>query len=124
VAGGAALIGLMHGDVQPAVADRQARGREAPAVAQLGEDRHRAKLADPVVAHQRPTADLAASVATQRQVQRGDLHLERVDHQQRDRDLLTRGLGQRGGSDGDDRGEEKCWLGAAADSGPGTLDER
>jgi hypothetical protein len=29
-----------------------------------------------------------------------------------------------GGSGGDDRGDEKCWLGAAANSGPGTLDER
>ena len=50
----ATLIGLVHGDVQPGVADRLARGGEPGAVAELGEDRDRGQLADPVVAPSAP----------------------------------------------------------------------
>ena len=54
VPGGAALVGLMDGDVQPGVADGVARGGEAPRVAELGEDRDRGQLADAVVAPSAP----------------------------------------------------------------------
>jgi hypothetical protein len=91
--GRAALVGLVHGDVQARVADRQARGREAPAVAQLDQDRDRGQRADAVVAHQRAAADLAARVDAQLAIDRRQLHVERVDHRQRDGDVLARDLG-------------------------------
>ena len=80
---------------RPGVADRVPRRGEPRAVAQLGEDRDRGQRADPVVGHQRLAPGLAARVGAQLLVQRRDLRLERVDHRQRDRDLLTRGRRQR-----------------------------
>src|SRR5215210_1202726 len=65
VPGGAALVGLVDGDVQPGVADGATRGGEAPCVAEFGEDRHGGQLADAVVAHERPAAWLAAGVEAQ-----------------------------------------------------------
>jgi hypothetical protein len=47
------------------------------------------------VAHQRLAPGLAPRVRPQLPVQRRDLRLERVDHRQRHRDLLARGLRQR-----------------------------
>ena len=89
-------VGLVDGDVQAAVADRLAGGGEAPAVTELGKDRDRAQLPDPVVrVDQCLAAGLPARVAAQLTVKRSDLALERVDHRHRDRDLLARGLGQR-----------------------------
>src|SRR5688572_8279842 len=41
-------------------------------------------------ANQRPAAPLATRIRAQLLVERGDLHVERVDHGQRDRDLLAR----------------------------------
>ena len=95
VPGRAALIGLVDGDVHPGVADRLARGGEPGAVTELGEDRDRGQLPDPVVRHQRLAPGLAARVGAQLLVERRDLRLERVDHRQRDRDLLARGRRQR-----------------------------
>jgi len=95
VPGRAAPIGLVHGDVHPGVADRLARGAKPRAVAQLGQDRDRGQLPDLVVTHQRPAARLTARVRAQLPVQGGDPRLDRVDHRQRDRDLLARGVRQR-----------------------------
>jgi hypothetical protein len=61
----AALVGLMHGDVQAGVADGVARGGEPARVAEPGEDRDRRQRPDAVVAHQRPAAGLAARVGAQ-----------------------------------------------------------
>jgi hypothetical protein len=63
------------------------------AVAEFGEDRDRGQRADPVVGHQRAAPRLAARVGAQLRVDRRKLDVERVDHRQRDRDLLARGLG-------------------------------
>ena len=72
-----------------------ARGGEPGAVTELGEDRDRGQPPDPVVRHQRLAPGLAARVGAQLLVERRDLHLERVDHRQRDRDLLARRVRQR-----------------------------
>jgi hypothetical protein len=79
----------MHGDVDAGVADGLARGGEAAGIAEFGEDRDRGQRAHPVVAHQRPTAGLAVGVVAQLPVERRELRVERVDHRQRDRDLLA-----------------------------------
>jgi len=55
----------VDGDVHAGVADGLARGGEAAGVAELGEDRDRRQRADPVVAHQRPAAGLAARIVAQ-----------------------------------------------------------
>jgi hypothetical protein len=47
------------------------------------------RLADAVVAHQRPAARLAARVEPQLARDRRRLRVERVDHRQRDGDLLA-----------------------------------
>jgi hypothetical protein len=47
------------------------------------------------VGHQRTAAHLAARIGAQLSVERSDLRLERVDHRDRDRDLLARRRGQR-----------------------------
>jgi hypothetical protein len=72
-----------------------AGGGEPGAVPELGEDRDRGQLADPVVRHQRLAPGLAARIRAQLPIQRRDLRLERVDHRERDRDLLARGGAQR-----------------------------
>ena len=77
--GRAALIGLVHGDVQADVADGVARGGEPAAVAEFGEDRDRRQLTDPVVAHQRLAAGLVAGVRSQLAIEHGQLAVERVD---------------------------------------------
>jgi hypothetical protein len=83
VAGRAPLIGGVHGDVQSSETDSFSRGGEAAGVAELGEDRHRGELADPVVDHQRLAARLAAGVAAQLLVERRELAVQRIDHGQR-----------------------------------------
>ena len=85
----------MDRDVQAGVADRLAAGAEAARVAELGEDRDRGELADAVEPHQRLAAGLAARVAAQLGGDRRLLGVERVDHRQRDRDLLARRVRQR-----------------------------
>src|SRR4051794_30622175 len=76
--GRAASVGLMHGDVQPAIADGVTRAGEAARVAELGEDRDRGHLADAELAHQRAAAALAAGITAQLLVDRRELGLERV----------------------------------------------
>ena len=70
---GAAPVGLVDRDVQPGVAHRLPRGGESPAVTELGKDRDRRQLADPVMGIQRPASRLAARVDPQLLVQRRDL---------------------------------------------------
>ena len=66
-----------------------------PGIAELGEDRDRAQLADSVVrGDQRLAPGLPAGIVTQLLRGRGELHVERVDHRQRDGDLLAGGLRQ------------------------------
>ncbi len=92
--GRAVTVGLVDGDVHAAIANRVTAVLKAPAVAELGDDRDRDQLPDPVVAlDQRFAASLPARVRTQLRIQRGDLALERVDHRKRDRDLLSCGFG-------------------------------
>jgi hypothetical protein len=63
---------------------------------QLGHDRDRAQLPDPVAGvDQRRAARLGPRVDAQLTGQRRELALERVDHRDRDGDLLARGLRQR-----------------------------
>ena len=94
VAGGAAAVGLRHRDVHPGVADCTPRGAKAPRVAQLGEDRHRGQLTDPVVGLQRPAAGLAAGVGAQLTVKRAEALFEAVDYREPDLDLGARRLGE------------------------------
>ena len=89
------MVGGVHGDVQAGEADRFSGGGEAAGVAELGQDRDRRQRADPVVAHQRLAAGLAACVAAQLLVERRELVIERVDHRQPHRDLLARARRQR-----------------------------
>jgi hypothetical protein len=93
--GRASLIGLMHGDVQAGIADRLAGGGEPAGVAQLREDRDRGQLPDAELTHQRLAARLATRIRAQLAVQRRELNVKRVDHPQRDRDLLARSDRQR-----------------------------
>src|SRR3954451_13620017 len=74
--GRAAWVGLMHGDVQPAIADGVTRAGEPARVAELGEDRDRGHLADAELAHQRAAAALAAGITAQLLVDRRELGLE------------------------------------------------
>src|SRR3954452_25292155 len=90
----AAPVGLVDGDVQPGIADRVARGGEAPRVAELGQDRHGRHLADAELAHQGAAARLSARIAAQLLVDRRELAIERVDHRDRYRDLLACGRWQ------------------------------
>ena len=94
VAGRAAAVGGVHGDVQAAVAHGVPGGGKPAAVAELGEDRDRGHDPDLVAAHQRPTAGLASRVGAQWLVDRGDLSVERADHCKGDRDLLARRRGR------------------------------
>jgi hypothetical protein len=74
------------------VADRVVGGREAAAVAELGQDRGRAHRPDPVQAlDQRAAARLAAGKRAQLPVERRQLEIEAVEHAQRQRDELTPG---------------------------------
>src|SRR5205807_8193047 len=91
VAGSAAQIGLMDRDVKARVADRLARGGEPACVAELGEDRDRGQMTDPVETHQRLAAWLAPGVGTQLLVHRRELSIRRAYHLERDRYLLARG---------------------------------
>jgi hypothetical protein len=80
---------LVDGDVQAGVADRVARVLKAARVAELGQDRDRRQRADPVdLLGQCAAAGLRARVRAQREVDRPDLQLDRVDHLQGDRQLL------------------------------------
>ena len=92
--GGAALVGLVHGDVQASEPDRVARGGEPPRVAELGQDRHRGQLTHAELRQQRPAARLVTHEGPQALVHRSELDVQRVDHRQRDRDLLARRGGQ------------------------------
>jgi hypothetical protein len=65
VPGRAALIGLVHGDIQAGVTDGVPRGGKAARVTELGEDRDRGERADALVRHQRSAARLAAPVGAQ-----------------------------------------------------------
>jgi hypothetical protein len=94
VSRGASLIGLVHGDVQAGEPDRLARGREPLGVAELGQDRDRGQLPNPELAQQRFAARLVARERTLPLIQWGQLNVERVDHFQRDGDLLARRDGQ------------------------------
>jgi hypothetical protein len=86
---------LEDGDVQPAIADRVAAVLKPAAVAELGEDRNRAQLANPVIpVDQRPAASLPARVVAQLLAERRQLHVQCVGHLQADRDLLARHGGQ------------------------------
>ena len=61
---GAALIGLVDGDVQPGVADRVAGVLKAAGVAELGQDRDRRQRPDAVdLINQRAAAGLRARIA-------------------------------------------------------------
>ena len=90
----AALVGLVHGDVQAGEADRVTGGGEPAGVAELGQDRHRGQLPDPELGQQRLAARLVAREGPQALVHRSELDVQRVDHRQRERDLLTRRGGQ------------------------------
>jgi len=85
----------MHRDIQPGIPDGLARRRESVGVAELSEDRDRGQPADPELTHRRSAARLAARKRAQLLVQRRELNIERIDHLQRDRDLLARSGGQR-----------------------------
>ena len=87
----AAQIGLMDRDVKARVADRLAREGEPACVAELGEDRDRGQMTDPVETHQRLAAWLAPGVGTQLLVHRRELGIHRAYHLERDRYLLARG---------------------------------
>src|SRR5262249_41721134 len=70
VAGGALVVGLVDGDVEAGVADRVVGGREAAAVAELGQDGGRAYWADSVQAlDQRTAAWLAVGKRAQSPVE-------------------------------------------------------
>src|ERR1700682_1847203 len=90
MAGASVLVGLIDRDVDPGVADRLTRGGESSAVAELGKDRDRRQLTDPVMAHQRAAPQLATRIAAQLLVKRRDLGAQCIDHRDSDRDLLTR----------------------------------
>jgi hypothetical protein len=61
----------VHADIEPGAAHRLARGRQAPHIAELAEDRRGGQLADPVMAHQRPATGLAAGQPAQPLLERG-----------------------------------------------------
>ena len=89
--GRAVLVGLFDGDVQAAVADDVTGVLKPAGVAELGEDRDRRQLADAVdLIDQRPAAGLLACIGAQREIERGELQVDRVDHLKRDRELLAR----------------------------------
>jgi hypothetical protein len=77
------------------VADRDAAVLKPAGVAELGEDGDRGQLPDAIVRDQRVAAGLPARVRAQLLVDRRELGVERVDHRDRDHDLLACGLGQR-----------------------------
>src|SRR5947209_16844325 len=81
----------MDRDVKARVADRLARGGEPACVAELGEDRDRGQMTDPVETHQRLAAWLAPGIGTQLLVHRRELRIQRADHLQCDPYLLARG---------------------------------
>ncbi len=93
--GGTSLIGLMHGDVQTCEANRVAGGREPTGVSELGQDRDRDQLPDPELPEPRLAAGLVAREGAQTNVHWSELDVERVDHCQRDGDLLARCTRQR-----------------------------
>jgi hypothetical protein len=80
-------------------ADGLPGGREAAGVTELGNDRDRGQRADPIVGHQRFASRLATRERAQLFIQRSDLLVKRVDHRQRNSDLLARALRQRLGGE-------------------------
>ena len=94
--GRAVTVGLIDRDVQAAVADCVTAVGKPPAVTELSDNGDGGQLSDAVIGvDQRLAADLSAGVVPQLSLHGGDLPLEHVDHRERDRDLLTRGRGQR-----------------------------
>ena len=90
------LIGLVDGDVHPAVAHDVAGVIEPADVTELGEDRDRGQLPDPVdTGRSAPAAGLLACERAQLLIERRECASMRVDHVQRDLELLTRGRGKR-----------------------------
>ena len=76
MAAGPVTVGLVHGDVDPGVADDLHRPGETPAVPELGPDRHRGETADPeVVGDQGPTGGLACPEPDQLGAQRPELRI-------------------------------------------------
>jgi hypothetical protein len=90
----APLIGLADGDVQARVAHGVAGVLKPAGVAELGEDRDRCQLADPVdLISQRSAPGLLAGVLAQGEIKRAQLQIDRVDHRQRDGELLAAAAG-------------------------------
>lgn len=85
---------------QPRVTDRVARVLKAAGIAELGKDRDRRQLTDAVdLIDQRPAPGLLAGILAQRAIERAELQVDRVDHPERDRELLARRARESQGGD-------------------------